>query len=189
MESEIKNRVQEIDELALLAKDGDDGAMEKLVSIISPIAKSKALKMSGPGMRMPVEDLTQEGMLGFLKALNSFEPGRGVPFEAFACICIERQIINAVKMMSNDKNSALTYAVTLDDSLLGNDVDPSRELDLKESLDLLERKARDSFSPFERQVFLLRVDGLSYREISQKLSSSEKAVDNAIQRIKKKLID
>ena len=97
------------EQLALMAADGDDESMAILIAKITPIAKAKAGKYDGP--RLSADDLVQEGMLGFLDAVKSFRPEKGVPFKAYAETCINNRIISAVRASLNNKNAALTNAV------------------------------------------------------------------------------
>lgn len=176
------------EQLALMAADGDDESMALLIAKITPIAKAKAGKYDGP--RLSADDLVQEGMLGFLDAVKSFRPEKGVPFKAYAETCINNRIISAVRASLNNKNAALTNAVSIDDEssdIFSRSSDPAVIFADKHGSELLKRIISDDLSEFERQVIELRLLDQSYAQIAASLGCSEKAVDNALQRIRKKI--
>ncbi len=175
------------EELAVLAANGDDEAMALLISAVTPIARAKASDFAID--RISNEDLTQEGMLGFLDAVKKFDPSKGVPFKSFAETCINNRIISAVRFNLNSKNAALSKAVPLetdsDKSAAGND--PADIVSDKFETEHLAEFLNSELSAFEKQVLDLRFQGKSYAQIAQLLCRSEKAVDNALQRIRSKL--
>ncbi len=176
------------EQLALMAADGDDESMALLIAKITPIAKAKAGKYDGP--RLSADDLVQEGMLGFLDAVKSFRPEKGVPFKAYAETCINNRIISAVRASLNNKNAALTNAVSIDDEssdIFSRSSDPAVIFADKHGSELLKKIISDDLSDFERQVIELRLLDQSYAQIAASLDCSEKAVDNALQRIRKKI--
>lgn len=176
------------EQLALMAADGDDESMALLIAKITPIAKAKAGKYDGP--RLSADDLVQEGMLGFLDAVKSFRPEKGVPFKAYAETCINNRIISAVRASLNNKNAALTNAVSIDDEssdIFSRSSDPAVIFADKHGSELLIKIISDDLSDFERQVIELRLLDQSYAQIAALLNCSEKAVDNALQRIRKKI--
>lgn len=176
------------EQLALMAADGDDESMALLIAKITPIAKAKAGKYDGP--RLSADDLVQEGMLGFLDAVKSFRPEKGVPFKAYAETCINNRIISAVRASLNNKNAALTNAVSIDDEssdIFSRSSDPAVIFADKHGSELLKKIISDDLSDFERQVIELRLLDQSYAQIAASLGCSEKAVDNALQRIRKKI--
>ncbi len=185
-ESEKLNLTDE--ELAILAADGDDESMALLIAKITPIAKAKASKHDGP--RLSADDLAQEGMFGFLDAVKTFRPEKGVPFKAYAETCINNRIISAVRASLNNKNAALTNAVSIDDELsrlFSGSGDPAVILAEKYASELLKKIISNDLSDFERKVIELRLLDKSYAQIAISLDCSEKAVDNALQRIRKKI--
>lgn len=176
------------EELALLAANGDDESMALLIAKITPIAKAKASKHDGP--RLSADDLAQEGMFGFLDAVKTFRPEKGVPFRAYAEACINNRIISAVRASLNNKNAALTNAVSIDDEssdLFSRSSDPAVIVAEKHGSELLKKIISSDLSDFERQVVELRLLDKSYAQIAASLDCSEKAVDNALQRIRKKI--
>lgn len=176
------------EELAFLASNGDDESMALLIAKIMPIAKAKASKHDGP--RLSADDLVQEGMFGFLDAVKTFRPEKGVPFRAYAETCINNRILSAVRASLNNKNAALTNAVSIDDEssgLFSRSSDPAVIVAEKHGSELLKKIISSDLSDFERQVVELRLLDKSYAQIAASLGCSEKAVDNALQRIRKKI--
>ena len=172
----------------MLAAGGDDESMALLISAITPIAKAKGYALANA--RVAGDDLTQEGMLGFLEAVKGFNPEKGSSFKAYAETCINNRILSAVRASYNNKNAALSKAVPLEESeneLSGDESDPAKILSSKDGFEHITGLINSSLSELERQVIILRFFGLSYAEISVKLGCSEKAVDNALQRIRKKM--
>lgn len=173
------------EELAVLAANGDDESMARLISAVSPIARAKASKFANAGI--PDEDLVQEGMLGFLDAVSSFDGSRGVPFRAYAEICINNRIVSAVRANFNNKNAALSNALPFEDETADSSADPANIVSAKYESENICAFLNSSLSDFERQVIDLRLINKSYSQIASSLGCSEKAVDNALQRIRKKL--
>ena len=175
------------EELAVLAASGDDESMALLISAITPIAKAKGYALADA--RVAGDDLTQEGMLGFLEAVRSFNPQKG-SFKAYAETCINNRILSAVRASYNNKNAALSKALPLEDSeneISGDESDPAKVLSSKDGFEHITGLINSNLSGFEKQVITLRFLGLSYSEISLRLGCSDKAVDNALQRIRKKM--
>lgn len=175
------------EDMALLAAKGDDEAMAHLISAVMPIAKAKASNFSNA--RISNEDLMQEGMLGFLDAVKKFDPSKGVPFKAFAEACINNRIISAVRINYNSKNAALSNAVSFeaDPAGISGGGDPADIVSDRLETQYLSDLLNSGLSDFERDVIELRLYGESYSQIAHKLGRSEKAVDNALQRIKSKM--
>ncbi len=185
------NRIQQNklsdEKLAVLAANGDDEAMAHLIYTVTPIARAKASGFANA--RISNEDLVQEGMLGFLDAVKSFDPSKGVPFRAFAETCINNRIISAVRKNFNSKNAALSNAVSFEteSAEIAADSDPADIISDKFETEYLSELLSSELSDFEKKVIDLRLLGKSYSQIAKELCRSEKAVDNAIQRIKKKM--
>lgn len=176
------------EELAALAANGDDESMALLISKVMPVAKAKANKHGSP--RLSAEDLIQEGMLGFLDAVKSFKSEKGVPFKAYAETCINNRIVSAVRVNFNHKNAALTNAVSIEEetaNLLSRKDDPANIISEKYGSEYLKNLIDSGLSDFEKQVIELRLHDKSYAQIALSLNCSEKAVDNALQRIRKKI--
>lgn len=177
-----------IEELAVNAANGDDKSMAALISAVMPLAKAKATEFGSP--RLSGEDLTQEGMLGFLDAVKSFSAEKGVPFKAYAETCIKNRILSAVRVNTNNKNAALSNAVSINDKSFDvqeNDTDPANIVTAIDDTKALKSLIESGLSDFEKQVIKLRLLEYGYSQIADMLGCSEKAVDNALQRIRKKI--
>lgn len=175
------------EELAVLAANGDDESMARLISAVTPIAKAKASSLANP--RVPDEDLVQEGMLGFLDAVSSFNPAKG-SFRAYAEACINNRILSAVRASFNNKNAALSNALPLEfdaHEMSDNSADPANIISEKYDSEHIADLLGSGLSDFEKRVVELRFLGKSYSQVSAELKCSEKAVDNALQRIRKKM--
>jgi RNA polymerase sporulation-specific sigma factor len=147
------------------------------------------------------EDVVQEGMIGLFKAIRDFKPEKNASFKAFADLCVNRQIITAVKNSTRQKQIPLnTYVsinkpiyaedseVTLLDVLAGIDVVNPEEMVMdQEEFKLLEAEMNKILSDLEWQVLRCYLDGKSYQEISKDLGRHSKSIDNALTRVKRKL--
>lgn len=175
------------EELALLAAEGDDDAMAQLIAIISPIAHARAASIGGANAS--TEDLIQEGMLGFLDAVRTFRVDKEASFRTYANTCISNRIISAVRSSRSQKNLALSSALPLTEESVPalDSADPQEIFSEKESSDRIMRLLVSSLSPLELSVIRLRLAGIGYSAIASKLGCTEKAVDNALQRVKAKL--
>lgn len=150
------------------------------------------------------DDLIQEGMIGLFKAVQEYDPGRDASFGTFARLCITRQIYSAVKASGRKKHIPLNTYVSLyeenqDDDESGRSVEvqdmlrasnatePEHVVLSNEESEELERAIEQELSPLEKNVLELYVTGMSYSDIADVLGKNEKAMDNAIQRIRGKL--
>jgi RNA polymerase sporulation-specific sigma factor len=133
------------------------------------------------------EDLIQEAMFGLLKAIREFDPGKDTTFRAFAEVCIRNHIRSAVTAAARGKYAPLNNSVPLEGPMLGSGDSPEDQFILKEAegerLALLNRQ----LSPLERKILSLFLQGLSYQEIGAHVGRSSKSVDNAVQRIRRKV--
>ena len=140
------------------------------------------------------EDLYQEGLIGLYKASLTYDKSSDATFSTFAYICIKHSIISALRIYNSKKNYPIRSSLPLDfDSDiaeiqgLGLITQPELLLIEKESYELLISKIDSELSKYERSILKLFLQGMSYGEISEKLQTSTKSVDNAIQRIRGKL--
>jgi len=147
------------------------------------------------------EDIVQEGMIGLYKAVRDFKGDKLSSFKAFAELCITRQMITAIKTATRQKHIPLNSYVSLDkpiyddesdrtlmDVLSGTQVtDPEELIVNREEVDDIELKMAELLSDLERKVLALYLDGRSYQEISEELNRHVKSIDNALQRVKRKL--
>lgn len=147
------------------------------------------------------DDMIQEGMIGLFKAIQSFDlDKKNISFKTFANLCIERQLITAIKTSNRQKHIPLNSYFSLNisaydenedteviDILDANTVeDPLETITKREYREFLENKIEQNLSPFEKKVLDRYIQGESYVDIATKLESPVKAIDNAIQRIRKK---
>ena len=184
-------------ELAELAKAGDRAAEEALVVRFGRVVRACARPLFLMGGDS--EDLVQEGLVGLLAAIREYDPERKVSFRAYAEVCIRNRLLSAVKAASRDKHTPLNSYVPLDPALFdGTDSDERRTVDQRqgnpEALfihqeDMQERMNRiySQLSPLETRILRLYLSGLSYSEIASKCNRPLKSVDNAVQRIRRKI--
>lgn len=174
--------------VAVLARSGDKAAAGHLTVRYRNLVYKIAGKYYCAGAER--EDIVQEGMIGLYKAIRGYDAQSGGTFRAFAQVCIKRQIISAVRAYNRKKHLPLNSYVSLADE--DNSAAPEADEPLSVVLDK-EYTARAYvkinrvLSRLEMRVLSLYLDGLPYAEIAQKIGVGEKAVDNAIYRIKKKL--
>jgi len=185
--------------LITLLREGDSAAEEELYERYKNVVRAKArtyFLMGGDK-----EDIIQEGMIGLYKAARDFQPERAGAFSAFAELCITRQIITAIKSATRQKHIPLNSYVSLNKPLssgepgrtLGDILsaitvsDPEEMLINRERYDAMSRKIEALLSRLERDVLLLYLEGRPYVEIAEILGRSPKAIDNALQRVKRKL--
>ena len=176
-------------------------ALDCLIGRYKDVVSMKANKFFMVGSER--EDIMQEGYIGLYKAVKSFNAEKQNSFKTFAGLCIERQLITAVKNSNRQKHIPLNSSVSLNASAYDEDEDTSimEVLDIakgaedpldiitkKEYFDLVESSINNSLSKFERQVLNLYKNGESYAKIAEKLGSKVKSVDTAIQRIRKKAL-
>ncbi len=187
------------EELVRLAQNGDGEAEESLIRKYKEVVKTKAHLYFIAGADR--DDIVQEGMIGIFKAIRSFDGSRQASFHTFADLCINRQILSAIKQAARKKHSPLNTSVslnkpihdenaiiTLAETLSSNsDSDPETLLILKEALDQIGKREGNALSDFESIVWGQYLRGRSYKEIAEVLEKQPKSIDNAIQRVKRKL--
>lgn len=180
-------------------REGDSGALEYLINKYKNFVRAKARSYFLIGADH--EDIVQEGMIGLYKAIRDFKGDKLSSFKAFAELCITRQIITAIKTATRQKHIPLNSYVSLDrpiydeesdrtllDVICGTRVtDPEELLINQEEFDDIELKMGEILSDLERKVLMLYLDGRSYQEISVDLNRHVKSIDNALQRVKRKL--
>ena len=190
------------EQIVSLIKQGDEKALSYLLEKYKNLVNIKVGKYFIIGAER--EDIMQEGMIGLFKAIKSFNPEKQNTFKSFANICIERQLITAIKSSNRQKNIPLNSYLSLNTAAYDNNEEDSVELidtfDSKLIEDPLETVMKQEYyekiqnavnknlSKFEKQVLDRFVKGESYQIIAQRLDSPVKSVDNAIQRIRKKAI-
>jgi RNA polymerase sporulation-specific sigma factor len=177
--------------LQSLALAGNTQAEEVLVQRFSRLVKASARPLFLVGGDS--EDLTQEGMMGLLAAIRTFSPSSGASFQTYAEICIRHRLLSAIKTASRYKHSPLNHAVSFDSSHFDETQTTYLLRDLedqilsREQADEMYRKLRHVLSGFEQEILRLFLAGHSYQEMARQVERPVKSVDNAVQRIKKKL--
>lgn len=178
---------------------GDSEALEYLIHKYRNFVRAKARSYFLIGAER--EDIVQEGMIGLYKAIRDFKGDKLASFKAFAELCITRQIITAIKTATRQKHIPLNSYVSLDkpiydedsdrtllDVICGSRVcDPEEMIINQEEFYGLEDKMSEILSDLERRVLMLYLDGRSYQEIAVDLDRHVKSIDNALQRVKRKL--
>ena len=175
------------------ASSGDAAAEEELISNYSRLVKicSRPFFLVGGDS----EDLIQEGMLGLLSAIRHYNPAKDVKFKTFAEFCIRRRLYSAIKSASRYKHIPLNDYVSLESPELDETItqglfflrDPEEFVIARERVSEISDCLNGSLSSFESKVLGLYLEGLSYDEMAQRVGKPAKSVDNAIQRIRKKL--
>lgn len=187
------------EDLVEAVRDGDDEALEYLIHKYRNFVKAKARSYFLIGADR--EDIVQEGMIGLYKSIRDYRDDKLTSFKAFAELCITRQIITAIKTATRQKHIPLNSYVSLDkpiydedsdrtllDVICGSRVsDPEEMLINQEEFVDIEIKMGEILSDLERKVLMLYLDGRSYQEIAVDLKRHVKSIDNALQRVKRKL--
>lgn len=185
-------------ELVARYREGDQDALLALLARYRGFARAKARSYFLVGGDR--EDIVQEGMIGLYKAVRDFAPDRRASFRSFAELCITRQILTAIKTATRQKHAPLNSYVSFDrpvdddpDRTVGDSLavvagsDPLEMLVESDELSQLQEIFDDALSGLEGEVLQLYVDGRSYHEIAELLGRRVKSIDNALQRIKRKL--
>jgi RNA polymerase sporulation-specific sigma factor len=188
------------DALAARFQDGDTDALGVLLERYRRFARAKARGYFLIGADN--DDIEQEGMIGLYKAARDFRPDRQSSFRAFAELCVTRQVITAVKTATRRKHQPLNQYVSISGVRGGDDPgersvedllcdhhesDPADEVVSRERMAAIRRSMAEMLSGLEVDVLRLYVEGKSYQEIGEHLGRHVKSIDNALQRIKRKL--
>lgn len=187
------------EDLVEAVRFGDEDALEYLIHKYKNFVRAKARSYFLIGADR--EDIVQEGMIGLYKAIRDYRDDKLASFKAFAELCITRQIITAIKTATRQKHIPLNSYVSLDKPIYEEDsdrtlldvicgarvTDPEELLINQEEFVDIEVKMGELLSDLERQVLMLYLDGRSYQEIAVDLQRHVKSIDNALQRVKRKL--
>ncbi|MBS3908107.1 MAG: RNA polymerase sporulation sigma factor SigH [Actinobacteria bacterium] len=187
-------------QLVVAAREGNDAALEHLLHKYKNFVKIKARAYFLIGADW--DDLVQEGMIGLYKAIRDYRDDRQASFRAFAELCITRQIITAIKTATRQKHIPLNSYVSLNrpvyfedesdrllaDLLCGEEItDPIDLIISGEEMQSMRSSFSRILSELEAKVLKLYIDGRSYQEIADDLDRHVKSIDNALQRIKRKI--
>jgi RNA polymerase sporulation-specific sigma factor len=191
---------QSDDELAVLAQSGDSRAQQVLIERYRRFARAK-----GRGYFLvggDSDDIEQEALIGLYKAIRDYQTDRQASFRAFAELCITRQIITAIKTATRQKHQPLNQYVSISGVRGGDDpgersvedllddhnvADPADQVVSGERMDSMRTAMSEMLSGLEVDVLKLYVAGKSYQEIGEELGRHVKSIDNALQRIKRKV--
>ena len=187
------------EEIVEIARVGDIDAQEYLINKYKNYVRAKARTYFLLGGDK--EDLIQEGMIGMYKAIRDFRSDKLSSFRAFAELCITRQIITVIKTATRQKHIPLNSYVSLNkpiydedsdrtllDVITGNKVtDPEELIISREEFTEIETKMGELLSSLEWKVLMYYLEGKSYQEIAEDLGRHVKSIDNALQRVKRKL--
>ncbi|CAI6086087.1 RNA polymerase sporulation sigma factor SigH [Paenibacillus sp. UMB7766-LJ446] len=190
---------QSDEDIVEAVREGESEALEFLINKYRNFVRAKARSYFLIGADR--EDIIQEGMIGLYKSIRDFKGDKLASFKAFAELCITRQIITAIKTATRQKHIPLNSYVSLDkpiydeesdrtllDVICGTQVSDPEELIInQEEFVGLEDKMSEILSDLERKVLMLYLDGRSYQEIAVDLDRHVKSIDNALQRVKRKL--
>ena len=195
----IDNSQQDEYDIVLKASKGDKIALEYIIKKYKNFVKAKAKSYFLIGADK--EDIIQEGMIGLYKAVRDFDASKTNSFKGFADICITRQIITAIKTATRQKHIPLNSYISLNKPVYDEEsertlldiiatsivTDPEELIISKEELKHIESKMNELLSDLELQVVEYYLNGKSYQYIADKLKRDVKSIDNALQRVERKL--
>ena len=184
------------------AREGDVVAMDKIIDRYRGFVRLKASSYFLAGGE--IEDLIQEGLIGLYKAVRDYKVEREASFRSFAELCVTRQIITAIKTAARNKHTPLNTYVSFSHTRAGASgdqemslaevlpgdpvVDPITQVISSEELRSLVECLGESLSDLESGVLTMYLEGRSYEEIAERLDCTPKTVDNALQRVKRKVL-
>lgn len=193
------------EDLIDIIRSGDKYALEHLIDRYKGLVNMKVSKYYIIGAEK--EDIVQEGLIGLFKAIKSYQNDKQNSFKTFANMCIERQLITAIKSSNRQKHMPLNSYLSLNMNAYDNNEDGDRNnadllevlnanliedpldtITQKEYYEIIEKTIHSSLSEFEKKVLNYYIQGESYIQIATKLDTPVKSIDNAIQRIRKKAI-
>ncbi|NMA65148.1 MAG: RNA polymerase sporulation sigma factor SigH [Clostridiaceae bacterium] len=187
------------EDVIVYARSGCIRGMEYLIEKYKPLVRAKARSYFLVGADR--EDIVQEGMIGLFKAVRDYNDDKNIPFRAFADMCVTRQIITAVKTATRQKHMPLNSYISLNKKIFNDEsskefseviqeisvANPEELVISKEEHDVIENRIMELLSPFERQVLSKYLVGIAYQDIAKQLKRPVKSIDNALQRLKKKI--
>lgn len=198
-EAQVNTDVMSDEEIIQSAKDGDINSLEYLINKYKSFVRAKARTYFLIGADR--EDIIQEGMIGLYKAIRDFRGDKLSSFRAFAELCITRQIITAIKTATRQKHIPLNSYVSLNKPIFDEESDrtlldviseesvsdPEEMMINREEFSGIEVKMGEILSSLEWEVLSLYLQGKSYQEVAEELDRHVKSIDNALQRVKRKL--
>jgi len=183
------------DELCRLAASGSRDAEEVLVTRYARLVRAVTRPYFLAGGDS--DDLIQEGMVGLMKAVREFDAAKEASFRTFAEVCIRNRIYSVLRSANREKHSPLNQSISFEAPFFDTNpfatgayhanLNPEDLLIVREHTDDLRREIDSQLSPLERRVLTLYLDGLTQREIAKEIQKPPKAVENAVQRIRRKV--
>lgn len=187
------------EEILTYIHSGCKRGMEYLIEKYKPLVRAKARSYFLVGADR--EDIVQEGMIGLFKAVRDYKDDKSTPFRVFAEMCITRQIITAVKTATRQKHIPLNSYVSLNRKVFDEESDkflieviqevsvanPEELFINKERFTDIENRLMELLSPFEKEVLSKYLAGITYQDIARQMSKPVKSIDNALQRLKRKI--
>jgi RNA polymerase sporulation-specific sigma factor len=176
------------DEILSYVQSGNNAQAEIVIKRYRQLVEVIAAKYKDSPMER--DDLIQEGMIGLLAAIKSYRKDKGASFKTYAKICIDNSIQSALRKFNRQKDIPIQSVVEFQEEEIPADSVISSAEDIviaQESVSLLTKVLQDNLSDFENEVLRLHIVGCSYNEIAERLSKTPKAIDNALQRVRKKL--
>ncbi len=179
-------------ELVAMAQEGNEDSTNLIYQKYKPmiVKKSRNAIMYASHHGIEISDIMQEAYIGLEEAIKSFSQNDDATFYTFANLCIDRQIINYLRLITGGKNKLLNDAVYIDETLEGlikDEEDIELSFLYKDSELILIDKVKQDLTNFENKVFDMKIKGYTISEISRKLNKDGKAIYNTIQRIKLKI--
>lgn len=195
----IDYAAMEDEEVLTYVHAGCKRGMEHLIEKYKPLVRAKARSYFLVGADR--EDIVQEGMIGLFKAVRDYKDEKSIPFRVFAEMCITRQIITAVKTATRQKHIPLNSYVSLNRKVFDEEsekflIEVIQEVSIanpeelfinKEQFTVIESRVMELLSPFEKEVLAKYLAGVTYQDIAKQLNKPVKSIDNALQRLKKKI--
>ena len=165
------------------ARRGNEAELAAIMARYMPLIRRAARRAVGPGLDF--EDAVQEGIIGLFSAIQTYGEDKGASFSTYAAVCVANAVSSAKKAAGRKKHSPLNQSVPISDeqSIPG----PEEATIASEQVQVTLKKARTVLSALEKSVLRLYLDGYSYRQIAASLKINEKAVENALGRVRKKL--
>ena len=193
MNTEINHYHELSDETLILRyQNGEVAVQDYLLEKYKDLVRRRARAMYLMGQ--DTDDLIQEGMIGLFKAVRDYQPGRSASFLTFATLCVDRQLITAVQNSNRQKNIPLNFAVPLEPEGEIGSFSPRLQEENPEAIIIdqenradLEQLISEELSPMEKEVLEHYLSGETYTSIGEQMGRSAKSIDNALQRIRRKI--
>lgn len=189
----MPKRYEEVTESELLSlvREGDFDAFTELGARYGWLVRMKAEALQ-TDLSPDREDLIQEGTFGLFIAAKSYDGNMGASFKTYAGVCIQNRMISAYRRFQSKKNMLLTTSSSLDErdlTVTADHEDPAKLLEIKETMEVMNRKIQGLLSPMEQRVLSLYLSGMQRSDIEKKTGITVKAFDNAMHRVRSKLKD